>query len=697
MQINKGNIKNQVNIFGDNYGNFYFTIAGEKRVIPKDLTALPFVDEREIIGRRHDLANVEKLLLKSDKLVLVNGLGGIGKTTLAMFFIEQLRSKFHHVAWVDVENNIQEALVNEVELLENLGLRETIKGIENEPDFLEKSFGLITNQLRQLEGTTEKPYNLLIIDNGGTDLEHTTIVRKLAMRPNWKILITSRETLKGYDIYHLDLLSPDEAKALFELHYTYENDEQLISEIVELVEYHTLVVEVVAMVGQERRLTLGQILDLLKKKGLNILDGQKGEPFIQFMRNYNQREQKVFAFLLSIFDELEMSDYERWIMTQFSVLPATFIPFKDEFGENIKDYLLIKELEEHQKLSLGINQIVKKGWLNHDTKNDSFKMHQVLQELLRYKLNPDTEKCTALIKSLDNRLHYQKVDVQRNFISTAKNILKHIHGESLGLASLYDNLSVVLLRVYLFQESLDYQFQALAIREKQLPPNHPDLAESYNGISLAYQEMGHYEKALPYQEKDLEITLQHFPELSHEVGTTYNNLSLIYRKINMMEKAFEYNQKAIDVALKINDDDLNITVYNNMGNLYYEKSDFEKSTLLYEKSLRIRIEVDADILWITGGKYNLATSYLEIGKVQEALDLLDNVYEIEMKIIPNSPSIGQIFYGYGMCYFKLANYDKALKMFEQSKQILLNHFEKDNIQVQRVNNWIKKILMKKNI
>ena len=330
--------------------------------------------------------------------------------------------------------------------------------------------------------------------------------------------------------------------------------------------------------------------------------------------------------------------------------------------------------------------------LNHDIKNDSFKMHQVLQELLRYKLQPDTQKCQTLIKNIDDRLHYQNVNLQRNFIFTAKNILKHINGKSLGLASLYDNLSAVLLRIYQFQESLNYQLEALAIREKLLPNNHYDLAESYNGISLAYQEMGWYEKAFPYQEKDLVITLQHFPEVSYEVAITYNNLSLIYRKVDKMDKAFEYNEKALDIASKLNDKDLDLVVYNNMGNLYIETAEFEKAVQLLEKSLEIRKHHQADSFWIKEGKYNLATSLVEIGKVKEALTLLDDVYQIEMELVPDSSSVGYTLYGYGLCYFKLKDFQKALDMFQRGKHIFLNHFEEDNIQVKRMESWIERTI-----
>jgi tetratricopeptide (TPR) repeat protein len=56
-----------------------------------------------------------------------------------------------------------------------------------------------------------------------------------------------------------------------------------------------------------------------------------------------------------------------------------------------------------------------------------------------------------------------------------------------------------------YQEAITFYEKSLEIREKTLPPNHPDLAASYNNIGAVYNSMGDYSKALSYYEKALEI------------------------------------------------------------------------------------------------------------------------------------------------------------------------------------------------
>ena len=62
-----------------------------------------------------------------------------------------------------------------------------------------------------------------------------------------------------------------------------------------------------------------------------------------------------------------------------------------------------------------------------------------------------------------------------------------------------------------YLKALSYYEKALEIRQKTLPPNHPDLAISYNNIGSVYDKMGEYSKALSSYEKALEIRQKTLP------------------------------------------------------------------------------------------------------------------------------------------------------------------------------------------
>jgi tetratricopeptide (TPR) repeat protein len=82
-----------------------------------------------------------------------------------------------------------------------------------------------------------------------------------------------------------------------------------------------------------------------------------------------------------------------------------------------------------------------------------------------------------------------------------------------NLALLYDNQGQ-----YAKVEPL-YQ-RALAIREKALGPEHPDVATSLNHLAWLYHNQGQYAKAEPLYERTLAICEKAFGEDHPNVGVT---------------------------------------------------------------------------------------------------------------------------------------------------------------------------------
>ena len=102
------NIKNQFN--DSTLNNPVFNINEQK--IPKILsTSLPFLPEF-FLGRDTDLDAVHENLFSGENLLLlVNGEGGIGKTTFAAKYWQRYESQYCHLAWVFTGNNLLDALL----------------------------------------------------------------------------------------------------------------------------------------------------------------------------------------------------------------------------------------------------------------------------------------------------------------------------------------------------------------------------------------------------------------------------------------------------------------------------------------------------------------------------------------------------------------------------------------------------------
>ena len=65
------------------------------------------------VGRNEKLTELGNSLEKGNPLLLLNGLGAIGKTTLALEFVNLHKSNFKYCVWVAVQEDIQNAIANQ--------------------------------------------------------------------------------------------------------------------------------------------------------------------------------------------------------------------------------------------------------------------------------------------------------------------------------------------------------------------------------------------------------------------------------------------------------------------------------------------------------------------------------------------------------------------------------------------------------
>jgi tetratricopeptide (TPR) repeat protein len=78
-----------------------------------------------------------------------------------------------------------------------------------------------------------------------------------------------------------------------------------------------------------------------------------------------------------------------------------------------------------------------------------------------------------------------------------------------------------------YSKALEFFKKSLKIREKALPPNHPDLATSYNNIGMTYCNKNDYSKALTFLEKAITIWQTSLPPNHPDIETAKNYIEII--------------------------------------------------------------------------------------------------------------------------------------------------------------------------
>ncbi|MGE5340022.1 MAG: tetratricopeptide repeat protein [Candidatus Omnitrophota bacterium] len=593
-----------------------------------------------LIGRGKDLAGLEKTLKTSKRVVLVNGLGGIGKTEVCKEFFWEHYEQYRYAAWVDWISSVKESIVNA------LGKDESTFIQIKETDKPDDRFKKIKQRLSQMR----EPF-LLVLDNI-EDPEDPDLDIFTSLPAAIKVLVNSRSKIEGYELQDLDFLSPEDCKTLFYEFYKGKGDDVLVEKVLKLCGYHTLTVELLAKTAYHAAMTIGDLYQTLKSKGFNLNRGEKVSTSW-----HNEKEKKTFFnHMVKVFDISNVGEKELSVLVNLSVLPSIYIPILW-----IAKWLNLTDNND-------INALINKGWLKKD---DEFRIyiHPVIQEVVKYKTKPDVQKCSALIDSL-KRLYFEP----RHNPAHKKEYM--IYGESVvrgmgddetdkNLATLANNISMIYKDMGQLDRALEFQLKADNIYEVILDSQHPLLATSYNNISTIFKDMGQLDRALEFQLKAIEIREAVLDSQHPDLATSYSNLSTIYKAMGQLVRALEFQLKAIEIRKTVLDpqhSDL-ATSYNNLSLIYKAMGQLDRALEFQLKAHNIyEAELDSQ-------HPLLATSYNNISAIYQAMGQLDWALEFQLKAIEiretalelQHPDLANSFSNISAIYQAMGQLDRALE------------------------------------
>jgi len=193
-----------------------------------------------------------------------------------------------------------------------------------------------------------------------------------------------------------------------------------------------------------------------------------------------------------------------------------------------------------------------------------------------------------------------------------------------------------------YQQAEPLYQRALAIREEVLGPKHPDTAQSLNNLAALYHEQGKYEQAEPLFERALAIREEVLGSNHPDTATSLNNLAYL----NYMQGKYEQAEPLFERGLAIWEEvhgpkhPKTAASLNNLAMLYRVQGKYEQAEPLYERGLAIREEVLGPIHPDTAqGLNNLALLYQAQGKYEEAEPLYERALAIfEEALGPNHPN-----------------------------------------------------------
>ena len=619
------------------------------------LTRIPSIDfEREFIGRKIDLERLRKLLDSSPRVVLVNGLGGIGKTVLATALVQSQGGNYDNIAWINRGEDLVESFALNEDLADNLNLP-----FEQEED-LNKRFGRILRTLQQIPGR-----NLLVIDNAQIKLADKAIREQLPGPPYWHVLLTSRLNLAGYEQMRLDTMTPETAKILFRTHFHGPHTEPELEELLEEIGYHTLTIELFARLLDKFNnvLSLQELTAILRQKQLDDPDLQE-----KVWINHAGEERGVFLHLMKAFELSHLDKKEKWLLKQFIVLP-------------VEQYPVGKLADLLQEKPLGLNKILNslasKGWLNlHEDK--TFSIHRLIQQVAEYQLHPDFVGVETLVEVLTQRMsvdaYASRITIAVSWLKYATNVANFLNAEKHErMARLQNNIGLTFSDLGQYEEALRYHQKALAIGKSVLDINHLSLATYYNGIAITFNGLGQYKEALCYHRKALAIGEAVLDTNDLGLSAYYNNIAGTHNLLGQYKEALRYHQKALaigEAVLDTNHPDLagsydNIATTNKDLGLYKESLHYHQKALTIWESVLDKNHPD-----LAGSYNNIANTYSDLGQYEESLRYHQKALMIwESVLETNHPYIATSYYNIANIYRGFGKYEEALRYHQKALAI----------------------------
>nr|WP_286206522.1 tetratricopeptide repeat protein [Sessilibacter corallicola] len=600
-----------------------------------------------MIGREQELKDLREHLSNQQQVVLVNGMGGIGKTALAQTYATFYRKNYEHIAWVQqTSDDFRQDLISAEGLLDSLNLSTT--------GTVEELFPKVINKLRSIESQP----NLLVIDNAFVSL--TKIKDQLPKQPHWHILITSREEIAGFELKELGFLSEAAAIDLFKRHYSLTKLQNAdIAILVKRLDYHTLTIELLAKIAQRKRATLEDLLTAIEKDvnaNVHINHALSDE-----------KVERIRSYLCSIFKADKLSEPETYLLKQLTCLPTEFHTY-----EILEELLDVKQ-EFDITLSEILENLKESGWLIADSKNDSYKMHQVIQMALFTQLNVKLDDVDFLIENINDKLYLddtkdnpidkfpwipfgQTIEgllnestddrvstLQNNLALTlgdrgdlqgAKNLLekamisneKNFGEDHPNTARCYSNLGLVLQNLGDLQGAKTLLKKAMLAAEKNFGEDHPTTAIRYSNLGSVLIDLSDFQGAKTLLEKAMISDEKNFGEDHPNTARCYSNLGLVLQNLGDLQGAKTLLKKAMLAAEKNFGEDHPTTAirYSNLGSVLIDLSDFQGAKTLLEKAM-ISDEKNfgEDHPYTAINCSNLGIALQNLGDFQEAKTLLE--------------------------------------------------------------------------
>ncbi|MFD9645391.1 tetratricopeptide repeat protein, partial [Streptomyces sp. NPDC059082] len=225
-------------------------------------------------------------------------------------------------------------------------------------------------------------------------------------------------------------------------------------------------------------------------------------------------------------------------------------------------------------------------------------------------------------------------------------LLPHVHAladttplhatASAETADTYERAAQYLHRQGRDAHTINLREHTLAQRVEVLGDTHPDTLTSRNNLAGAYESAGHLGRAIPLYETTLAQRLEVLGDTHPHTLGSRNNLAYVYRAAGDLARALPLYETTlaqyVEVLGDTHPDTLNSR--NNLAYAYRAAGDLARAIPLYKTTLAQRLEVLGDVHPDTlNSRNNLAGAYRAAGDLQQAIALYETTLAQYLEVL----------------------------------------------------------------
>ena len=232
-----------------------------------------------------------------------------------------------------------------------------------------------------------------------------------------------------------------------------------------------------------------------------------------------------------------------------------------------------------------------------DSEQRTFSLHRLVQEVVQARLDESARRAWAerAVEALNEALPMVAFETWLScerllpHARQAARLIQQWQIVSQSAARLLNQSGVYCYFRGQYKEAESLYKQAVAIFEKALGPDHPEVAQILNNLAELYRNQGKLTDAEPLYKKALDIFEKALGPDHPQVATSLNNLALLYKQQGKLAEAEPLYKQALDISEKALDPNHpNIANrLNNLAMLYHQQGKLADAEPLYKQAIDI--------------------------------------------------------------------------------------------------------------